>query len=100
MSMVYLTDENLVAQQRKVVNRRRLFAQAFTPEVQKALAEFLGVDEQIFAFEGDFDPYRACQKDALAGVVRGIAWEIEHLPEAEEALAAMLSEQGKEATNE
>lgn len=72
-----------------VVERRRLFARVFTTEVLDALADFLGVQDMIFAFQGDMDPYHACQQDAKAGVVRGIRWEVEHLDEAVDALRAM-----------
>ena len=81
-----------------MVARRQLFARVFTPEVLDALAEFLGVDDVIFAFQGDMDPYRACQLDAKAGVVRGLRWEVEHLDEAVETLRAMeeMSKEEKE----
>ena len=87
--MVYLPNETVIEKQRKVVERRQLFARVFTPEVLDALAEFLGVEDVIFAFHGDMDPYHACQLDAKAGVVRGIRWEVEHLDEAVEVLRAM-----------
>lgn len=90
--MVYLLDNEVVERQRRVVERRRLFARVFTPDVLEALGEFLGVKDQIFAFSGEMDPYRACQEDAKAGVLRGIAWEVEHLGEAEAALDAMVLE--------
>lgn len=87
--MVYLPNETVIEKQRKVVERRQLFARVFTPEVLDALSEFLGVQDMIFAFHGDMDPYHACQQDAKAGVVRGIRWEVEHLDEAVDALRAM-----------
>lgn len=87
--MVYLPNETVIEKQRKVVERRQLFARVFTPEVLAALAEFLEVKDMIFAFRGDMDPYRACQEDAKAGVLRGIRWEVEHLDEAVDALRAM-----------
>lgn len=90
--MVYRTEEQVVETQRMVVERRRLFKRVFTPEVMEALSHFLGVKDQIFAFSGEMDPYRACQADAKAGVLRGIAWEMEHLEEAEAALADMEKE--------
>ncbi|MBR3903236.1 MAG: hypothetical protein IKJ29_06220 [Akkermansia sp.] len=93
--MVYQTEEQVMEVQRRVVERRRLFKRVFTPEVLDALGEFLGVKDQIFAFQGDMDPYKACQLDAKAGVLRGIAWEVEHLGEAEAVLTAMLDEMKK-----
>lgn len=93
--MVYQTEEQVMEVQRRVVERRRLFKRVFTPEVLDALGEFLGVKDQIFAFQGDMDPYKACQLDAKAGVLRGIAWEVEHLEEAEAVLTAMLDEMKK-----
>ena len=90
--MVYLPDLDVVERQRRVVERRRLFARVFSPEVLDALGEFLGVKEQIFAFSGEMEPFRACQDDAKAGVLRGIAWEVEHLEEAEAALEQMEKE--------
>lgn len=93
--MVYQTEEQVMEVQRRVVERRRLFKRVFTPEVLDALGEFLGVKDQIFAFSGEMDPYRACQQDAKAGVLRGIAWEVEHLEEAEAVLTAMLDEMKK-----
>lgn len=94
--MVYLPDLEVVERQRRVVERRRLFARVFSPEVLDALGEFLGVKEQIFAFSGEMEPFRACQDDAKAGVLRGIAWEVEHLEEAEAALEQMEKELKKE----
>lgn len=93
--MVCQTEEQVMEVQRRVVERRRLFKRVFTPEVLDALGEFLGVKDQIFAFQGDMDPYKACQLDAKAGVLRGIAWEVEHLEEAEAVLTAMLDEMKK-----
>lgn len=93
--MVCQTEERVMEVQRRVVERRRLFKRVFTPEVLDALGEFLGVKDQIFAFSGEMDPYRACQQDAKAGVLRGIAWEVEHLEEAEAVLTAMLDEMKK-----
>lgn len=93
--MVYQTEERVMEVQRRVVERRRLFKRVFTPEVMAELGDFLGVKDQIFAFSGEMDPYRACQQDAKAGVLRGIAWEVEHLEEAEAVLTAMLDEMKK-----
>lgn len=87
--MVYLPNDIAVATQRRVVARRQLFARVFTPEVMDALAEFLDVQDVVFAFhgeEGELDPYRACQVDTKMGVLRGIAWEVAHVDEAVEDL--------------
>lgn len=94
--MVYFPDNEVVERQRRVVERRRLFSRVFSQDVLDALGEFLGVTDQIFAFQGEMNPYRACQEDAKAGVLRGIAWEVEHLVEAEAALDAMVQELNKE----
>lgn len=97
--MVYLPSDVAVATQRRVVARRELFARVFTPEVLDELADFLGVQDMVFAFQGDMDPYHACQQDAKAGVVRGIRWEVEHLDEAREDLRKLEAAAGEEVEN-
>lgn len=87
--MAYLTDEDVLLRQRALVQRRRLFKQAFSAEVLDALAEFLGVKDAVLAFSDDYNPYRACQLDAQMGVLRGIMLEIRLLEESEQSLELM-----------
>lgn len=76
----------------EVVRRRQIFRKHITDEFMNELSDFLGVSDSIFAFRSEkgapFDPYLAAQRDALMGVVRGLAYEADHLEEAEEELAA------------
>ena len=97
--MVYLPREVAVATQRKVVARRELFARVFTPEVMDELADFLQVQDTIFAFNGEMNPYSACQADTKMGVLRGIAWEAAHVEEAREALRKLEAADGEEVEN-
>lgn len=98
--MVYLPHDIAVATQRKVVARRELFARVFTPEVLDELADFLGVQDVVFAFQGDMNPYSACQLDTKLGVVRGIAWEAAHVDEAREDLRKLeAAAMGEEVEN-
>ena len=97
--MVYLPHDIAVATQRKVVARRELFARVFTPEVMDALADFLQVQDTIFAFNGEMNPYSACQLDAKLGVLRGIAWEAAHVDEARADLRKLEEANGEEVEN-
>ena len=98
--MVYLPSDVAVATQRRVVARRELFARVFTPEVLDELADFLGVQDVVFAFQGDMNPYSACQLDTKLGVVRGIAWEAAHVDEAREDLRKLeAAAMGEEVEN-
>ena len=97
--MVYLPSDVAVATQRRVVARRELFARVFTPEVLDELADFLGVQDVVFAFQGDMNPYSACQLDTKLGVVRGIAWEAAHVDEAREDLRKLEAAAGEEVEN-
>ena len=98
--MVYLPSDVAVATQRKVVARRELFARVFTPEVLDELADFLGVQDVVFAFQGDMNPYSACQLDTKLGVLRGIAWEAAHVDEAREDLRKLeAAAMGEEVEN-
>ena len=97
--MVYLPSDIAVATQRRVVARRELFARVFTPEVLDELADFLGVQDVVFAFQGDMNPYSACQLDTKLGVVRGIAWEAAHVDEAREDLRKLEAADGEEVEN-
>ncbi len=89
-----------IAKMEVVVKRRRLFSQALTPEVIEELEKFFGVSDSVFSFrqgsDGKMDPYMAAQQDALFGVIRGLKFEIAHLQEAEDFLAALIEEQQKE----
>lgn len=73
-----------------IVKRRQLFKETFTREVMRELRKFFGLENEIYAFRSEngapYDPYRAAQRDALFGVIRGITYEIKHLPDAEAAL--------------
>ena len=98
--MVYLPSDVAVATQRRVVARRELFARVFTPEVLDELADFLGVQDVVFAFQGEMNPYSACQLDTKLGVVRGIAWEAAHVDEAREDLRKLeAAAMGEEVEN-
>lgn len=98
--MVYLPNDIAVATQRKVVARRELFARVFTPEVMDELADFLQVQDVIFTFNGEMNPYLACQLDAKLGVLRGIAWEAAHVDEAREDLRKLeAAAAGEEVDN-
>ncbi|MBQ5664634.1 MAG: hypothetical protein IIV41_02070 [Akkermansia sp.] len=97
--MVYLPNDVAVATQRKVVARRELFARVFTPEVMDELADFLQVKDTIFAFNGEMNPYSACQADTKMGVLRGIAWEAAHVDEARENLRKLEAADGEEVEN-
>lgn len=83
-----------IAVQKRVVRRRELFARAFSDDVIAALAEWMGVEDAIFAFvpgkDGKLDPLEACRIDTLMGVLRGIRCEIAMKDEGERALAEML----------
>ena len=98
--MVYLPSDVAVATQRRVVARRELFARVFTPEVLDELADFLGVQDVVFAFQGDMNPYSACQLDTKLGVLRGMAWEAAHVDEAREDLRKLeAAAMGEEVEN-
>lgn len=93
-----LTEEERVTLelQEAVCRRRALFAKHLTPEVLDAIAEFAGVQDCIFAFtvdkEGKFDVLTAMRRDTLAGIIRALHYEVEHLHEAEATLQRMMDE--------
>ncbi len=85
--------ERRIKQLETVVKRRQLFRAKLDKEVMDELADFLGVNDAVFAFRalGDkpIDPYLAAQRDALMGVVRGLQYEIDHLEQAEDELSSL-----------
>lgn len=73
--------------------RRRLLAGALSPQVLDAIAELLGVREQLFSFEaredGSFDTLRAMRVDTLRGVVETLRYEVARVEQCERNLREM-----------
>lgn len=103
MATPELQTKDKIAILERVVQRRRVFRSKFDAETMQLLAEFLGVNNDVFAFRSEngapIDPYLAAQRDALMGVVRGLQFEIDHLHEVEVELDN-LREQEKESSAE